>query len=101
MRILPEPIEFEWDQGNLDKNWIKHKVTNQEAEQIFKNSPKFIFRDASHSTLERRYMIWGVTNDKRKLSVFFTMRKKFVRIISARDMSKKERIAYENKKEKI
>lgn len=97
MRILPEPLEFEWDEGNRDKNLLKHEVTNEEAEEIFTNKPNFIFFDEKHSWLERRYMIWGLTDKGRKLSVFFTIRKNKVRIISARDMHEKERRAYEEK----
>lgn len=97
MKILPDPIELEWDEGNTDKNWKKHGVTNKEAEQIFANDPKFIFEDKKHSKAERRYMIWGLTDKNRKLSVFFTFRGNKVRIISARDMHKKERKAYEEK----
>lgn len=90
---------FEWDKGNIDKSWIKHKVSNRESEEVFVNKPNFIFKDEKHSTLEPRYMLWGYTNEKRGLSVVFTIRKNRVRIISARDMNKKERKAYESKKE--
>ncbi|EKD86069.1 MAG: hypothetical protein ACD_37C00491G0002 [uncultured bacterium] len=97
MKILPEPIAFEWDKGNIDKNLIKHRVTNQEAEEIFDSEPKFIFEDQKHSVEEKRYMIWGATARARRLSAFFTIRKGKVRIISARDMHQKERREYEKK----
>ena len=100
MKILPEPVIFEWDKGNINKNFIKHSVTDKEAEEIFENNPKFILEDEKHSLIEVRYMIWGMTNNNRKLSVFFTFRKTKVRIISARDMHKKERRAYEEKIQK-
>lgn len=96
MKILPDPISFVWDKGNIDKN-LKHEVTNKEAEEIFESDPIFIFKDEKHSLSENRYMIWAVTQKKRKLSVFFTMRKDKIRIISARDMHKKERRAYGEK----
>lgn len=95
MKILPDPIVFEWDKGNIDKNFIKHNVTDKESEEVFENEPKFIFEDEEHSLTESRYMIWGVTDKGRKLSVFFTLRGEKVRIISARDMHKKERRKYE------
>ncbi len=95
MIILPDPLEFEWDKGNIDKNLKKHKIVNQEAEQVFINEPKFILEDALHSKIEKRYMIWGITNKKKRLSVFFTIRKNRVRVISARDMHRKERRRYE------
>lgn len=97
MRILPEPITFVWDSGNRDKNLEKHTVTNLEAEEVFRNKPLFLFNDEKHSSLEKRYMVWGVTNHNRKLTIFFTMRGDSVRIISARDMSRKERNSYEEK----
>lgn len=95
MKILPEPIEFEWDKGNIDKNLITHGVSNKDAEEVFINEPGFIFEDAKHSAVEKRYMIWGITEVGRKLSVIFTMRGNKVRVISARDMHIKERRAYE------
>lgn len=95
MKILPKPIAFEWDRGNTDKNLLKHNVTNKEAAEIFSNEQKFLFRDERHSQGEERYGIFGQTDKGRKLSVVFTVRKDKVRIITARDMSKKERQAYE------
>ena len=95
MRILQEPISFEWNRGNIDKNLEKHKVTNREAEQIFINGPHFILEDEKHSAKEKRYMIWGITNKNKHLSVFFTIRKNSVRVISARPMSKNEKKQYE------
>ncbi|MBI2036259.1 BrnT family toxin [Candidatus Microgenomates bacterium] len=91
---------FEWDKGNIDKNLIKHNVTNREAEEVFKNRLSFIFIDEKHLTTEVRYMIWGETNSGRRLSAFFTIRNDKIRIISARDMHKKERRSYEEKIQK-
>lgn len=95
MKILPEPLFFEWDKGNTDKNLIKHDVTNKEVEEIFDSERIFIFVDERHSQSEKRYMIWGVTKYGRKLSIFFTLRKNRIRVILARDMHKKERREYE------
>ena len=97
MRILPEPVVFEWDLGNLDKNWGKHKVRNKEAEEVFFSDAAQIFEDAKHSGTEKRYMLWGVTGKNRMLAVVFTLRAGNVRIISARDMHRKERTIYEEK----
>lgn len=99
MKILPEPVVFEWDKGNAGKN-LKHSVTDKEAEEIFENSPKFILEDEKHSLTEIRYMVWGTTDKGRRLSVFLTLRREKVRVISARDMHKKERRAYEEKIQK-
>ncbi len=97
MKIIPEPLEFEWDKGNLGKNFKSHRVSDKEAEEVFDSENKFIFRDEKHSLAEVRYMIWGVSDKDRKLTVFFTLRSKKVRVISARDMSRKERDTYEKK----
>lgn len=97
MTILPDPLSFEWDKGNNDKNLKKHNVASQEAEEVFKNEPKFILEDKGHSLLEKRHMVWGITNKGRRLSVFITIRRSKVRIISARDMHKRERRKYEEK----
>lgn len=97
MRILPEPLSFEWDKGNIDKNLKRHKVTNQEAEEVFRNKPVYVLEDIKHSLKEKRYMLWGITNERRKLTIIFCFRDNNVRIISARDMSQKERRSYEEK----
>ena len=98
MDILPDPITFDWDRGNKDKNIRKHNVTNQEAEEAFINEPKFILSDEKHSSQkEIRHMLWGRTNKKRLITIIFTVRKEKIRIISCRDMHKKERRDYETK----
>lgn len=97
VKIIPEPIVFEWDEGNSEKNFAKHSVSNKEVEEAFDEKQQFLFEDTKHSQKETRYMLWAMTKAQRKLSIIFTMRKDKVRIISARDMSKKERRAYEEK----
>lgn len=94
MKIWEEPVVFEWDKGNIGKN-LKHGVEDKESEEVFENNSKFVFEDGEHSLLEKRFMLWGATNQGRRLSIFFTVRKGRVRIISARDMHKKERREYE------
>lgn len=95
--LLEGALEFEWDSGNIDKNWKSHLVHDEEAEEIFSNEPKMLGIDKKHSEIEERYYCLGVTHQNRKLFVSFTLRKYKVRIISARDMSKKERRIYEEK----
>lgn len=96
MRILPEPIAFQWDKGNVAKNLEKHSVTTQEAEEVFANEPFITSEDAKHSSAEeQRFYGLGRTKTNRRLFVAFTVRDKKVRIISIRDMKKKERLAYE------
>lgn len=96
MKILPEPIEFEWDKGNIDKSVRKHKISIKEAEELFRNEPKHILK-SERFIAEKRYMLWGITNTGRKLTAIFTIRGDKIRIISARPMSRKERRNYEKK----
>lgn len=95
MRIIPQPIAFEWDKGNLNKNLLKHNVTNQEAEEVFSNEPFIVAEDKKHSGKEKRFQGLGKTNKQRKIFLSFTIRENRVRIISIRDMNKKEEIEYE------
>jgi len=88
-------IGFQWDQGNLDKNLIKHKVENWECEQIFFNAPLLVLEDQRHSRPEKRWAAFGRTDADRLLVVIFTRRGDLLRVISARDMNKKEREFYE------
>ena len=94
LEILKECVGFEWDAGNSEKNWFSHQVTKSESEQIFFNQPLFIGDDEKHSKIEVRYYALGKTDDERKLFIVFTIRKNFIRVISARDMSKKEKKVY-------
>lgn len=89
---------FDWDEGNARKG-EKHGVTQAEAEQVFINLPLVITPDERHSHQEKRYRAFGSTNDGRLLTVIFTMRadNTKIRIISARNMHRKERRDYEEK----
>jgi uncharacterized DUF497 family protein len=95
IKVLSRVVTFEWDKGNIDKNLKKHNVSNQEAEEIFSNKPVVFSEDKKHLTVEKRYMLLGKTNKKRLLTIFFTIRINRIRIISARDMHKRERGEYE------
>lgn len=95
---LPEPIEFEWDEGNLEKNWIKHQVAAKESEEVFFDEKALIFPSRKNIPTEKRYNILGRTSNNRRLNIVFTIRGKRIRVISARDQNKKERIEYEKNK---
>ena len=97
MITIKEPYEFEWDKGNKDKNWLKHKVKNEECEEIFFDKKKKILKDVLHSGKEKRFIILGKTKKERLLFVVFTIRNKKIRVISARDVNKREVILYEEK----
>jgi len=92
--ILQQCSGFEWDEGNSEKNWILHQVTRSECEQLFFNKPLIIGDDEKHSQDEKRWFLLGQTDAKRLLFVVFTLRGELIRVISARDMSKKERNFY-------
>ena len=91
---------FLWDEGNSDKNWIKHRVLKFECEQVFFNKPLVISDLEKVSDDEKRLYLLGRTDPDRKLFVVFTIRNNLVRVISARDMSKKEREIYNEKVKK-
>jgi|SRR5690606_21778454 len=88
---------FDWDDGNSRKSTQKHNVIQSEAEQIFFNQPLLLLDDIEHSQKEARYHALGRTDDDRQLHVTFTLRAKgtLIRVISARDMNRKERVIYE------
>jgi uncharacterized DUF497 family protein len=86
---------FEWDQGNIDKNLIKHNLENWECEQLFFNDPLIVLNDPKHSIAENRFAAFGKTDDGRLLVVIFTIRSRLIRVISARKMNRKERNFYE------
>lgn len=98
MKILPEPLSFGWDQGNINKNLIRHNVSNQEAEEIFADENILTSEDIKHSNIEKRFQALGKTKKGRLLFASFTLRKEKIGIISTRDASKKERFAYEKTK---
>lgn len=92
------PVDFDWNEGNREKNWVKHRVTIEECEQVFVNIPLLIVDDPGHSGQEQRYAAFGRTNNGRLLFIIFTRRDEQIRIISARDQDKKERRQYEQEK---
>ena len=96
MIILEKVAGFDWDAGNARKN-DRHGVSVAEAEQVFFNIPVLMLPDSAHSQSEPRYHALGKTIDGRRLHISFTLRGdgKLIRVISARDMHRKERAHYE------
>jgi uncharacterized DUF497 family protein len=95
MDLLRECEGFDWNAGNSDKNWKKHRVNDSECEELFFNEPLVVRRDPRHSEREVRYYALGQTDRGRCLFVVFTVRGKLVRVISARDMTRTEHGIYE------
>ena len=95
---MPEPLEFEWNKGNIRKNFQKHGISDKESEEIFNNQPLCVSLDRKHSTTtEVRYHALGKTDENRAIFLSFTVRGYRVRIISARPASRKERGQYGKK----
>ena len=94
MEPLNKITGFEWDSGNEQKN-VKHGVVPPEAEQVFLNEPLLVLDDLKHCDRELCYHALGRTTDGRLLHITFTIRTNKIRIISARDMHRKERVIYE------
>jgi len=96
MIILKDVVGFDWDEGNSRKS-DGHGVSMAEAEQVFFSIPVLMLPDSAHSQAEPRYHALGKTIEGRRLHVTFTLREsgKLIRVISARDMSRKERKHYD------
>ena len=93
---LPKIVEFEWDSGNEQKNWITHHVNAEEAEEPFFAEDRLILEDIQHSTKEEtRFILIGKSKQERMLFIVYTIRKEKIRIISSRDADKKEVLFYE------
>ena len=99
LNILSKCTGFEWDDHNSKKNWVKHHVSQYECEQTFFNYPLIVADDIKHSKKEKRFYALGHTDSDRLLFVVFTIRKNQIRVISARDMNRKERKVYKTYEE--
>jgi uncharacterized DUF497 family protein len=88
---------FDWDDGNSRKSTDKHGISQAEAEQVFFNEPLLLMEDVKHSKYEARFHALGRTDEDRLLHISFTLRgeSRLVRVISARDMHRKEKNRYE------
>jgi uncharacterized protein len=99
MLQLDNIVGFDWDDGNSLKSQEKHRVSQSEAEQIFSDDRLLVADDGKHSEDEARYHAMGRTAGGRMLHVAFTLRadQTRIRVISARDMNRKERAIYDQK----
>jgi len=88
---------FDWDDGNSRKNADKHDVSQAEAESVFFNDPLIVAENSKHSEIEPRFNALGKTAQNHLLHITFTLRQDgtLIRVISARDMHRKEKKAYE------
>jgi hypothetical protein len=81
---------FDWNEANVAKNWERHGVTPEEAEDVFFHDPFVLRSDPGHSRREKRYWALGKTAQERRLFVAFTIRGRLIRVVSVRDMSRRE-----------
>jgi uncharacterized DUF497 family protein len=97
--VATDPLDgcvgFDWDAGDVDKNWHLHRVASWEAEEAFMNEPLVVRSDPSHARSETRWFALGFADSGRRLFVSFTIRGQLIRVISARDMTRKEERAYD------
>ena len=98
--VLSGCTGFEWDERNTGKNRQRHRVTPSECEEMFFNRPLVVADDIKHSEKENRFYALGHADSGRMLFVVFTVRQNLIRVVSARDMSQKERKVYESHEEK-
>lgn len=87
-----------WIDIFIDKIWKKHRVKTEEVEDILKSSPKVRFIEEGDVAGEDMYAAMGQASNGRYLIVFFLLKQNGrALIVSARDMTKKERRSYEKK----
>ncbi|MFN0280253.1 MAG: BrnT family toxin [Pyrinomonadaceae bacterium] len=98
--ILDHCEGFDWDEGNSNKNWFGHRVTDLECEEMFINTPLIVAINTKHSSDEKRYEALGRTTSDRRLFVAFKIRQSLIRIISAREMNRREWNRYEKEIER-
>ncbi len=94
--LLTECVGFEWDENNSNKNWVTHQVLWTEAEEAFFNEPLIVAADVLHSSQEVRFFALGQTDAGRLLFLAFTVRNQRIRVVSARDLSRRERKVYQH-----
>lgn len=88
-------MKFEWNRAKAAGNLRKHGVSFDEAATVFADVLSHAFHDVDHSENESRFLLIGMSQSGRVLVVSHTDRGETVRIISAREATRKERIFYE------
>lgn len=97
---MPDQLDFDWDSGNINKNYVKHQIDSHTSEEPFFDPNLLTFPDPLHSKKEARSHLIGQTKSHQLLFISYTIRKKQIRIISARLANKEERSIYEKQKTK-
>ena len=90
-----DSLEFEWDPKKAANNLRKHRVSFEEAASVFEDRLAATYEDPDHSKRERRYLLLGTSLRRRLLIVAYSHTALRLRIISARRLTKRERVLYE------
>ena len=88
-------MRYAWDPVKAARNRAKHGVTFEEAATVFRDSLSVTGLDPDHSTLEERWLTFGVSTAGRLLVVAHMEDGDTIRIISARPATPGERKIYE------
>jgi uncharacterized protein len=89
-------MKFEWDKDKAAANLRKHGVSFEEASTVWDDYFNIELFDHGRSFEENRFLMIGESSEKRSLIISFTERENRVRIISARELTPKERRDYEH-----
>lgn len=87
-------MSYEWHPLKAASNLKDHGVSFEEAATVFDDSLAITTPDFAHSTEEQRFICFGSSDQGRLLAVAFTERGDIIRIITAREMTPKERRFY-------
>jgi hypothetical protein len=86
---------FEWDDSKSDSNVAKHGISFLEAASVFHDDLGLLKHDPVHSDGENRFLLIGISFERRILTVVHVERGERIRIISARAATPRERRDYE------
>lgn len=88
-------MQFEWDRRKETSNRRKHGVGFREAATVFGDPLATTFPDIDHSAFEDRFLTIGASASGRLLVVAHAESGENIRIISARQVTRRERKFYE------
>ncbi|WP_133511139.1 BrnT family toxin [Candidatus Thiosymbion oneisti] len=88
-------MDFRWNPQKADINSKKHGVSFEEASTVFGDTLSTTYPDPEHSVQEERYVIIGLSSGNRILVISHAYRGETIRIISARQATKREQNFYE------
>ena len=87
-------LTFEWDESKAEENERKHEVSFEEAKTVFNDPFSITIYDPDHSENEDRYLDLGLSSRGRVLVVSYTERGENIRLISSREVTRRERGIY-------